>query len=323
MPPSSASGDEPTDGERDTDGGQSSGPLTSDDRSVSPEPSKPASRAAPGLYIVATPIGNARDITLRALDILGAANVIACEDTRVTRKLLSMHGIGAGRLISYHDHNADKAGPAIIEHLNSGEIVALVSDAGTPLINDPGYPLIAAVRDAGHTVHAIPGPSAVVNGLVLAGLPTDRFFYAGFPPPKSAKRRTWLGAFRDIPSSLVFLEGPARLASSLADMSEILGDRPAAVLREMTKMFEEVRKGQLSELAAHYLSAPVPKGEITLVVGPPDPDGGGEIDLDARLMQALETDSVREAAARVALETGISKREVYNRALELKKSGGE
>jgi len=321
MPPPPASGDGKSNGDTERNGGQSSGPLPLNDRSVSPEPSKPATRLAGGLYIVATPIGNAQDITLRALAVLRGADVIACEDTRVTRKLLNMHGIGAGRLVSYHDHNADKAGPVIIQHLNSGEIVALVSDAGTPLINDPGYALIAAVRDAGHVVHAIPGPSSVINGLVLAGLPTDRFFYAGFPPPKSAKRRTWLGPLRDIPSSLVFLESPSRLASCLADMADIFGDRPAAVLREMTKMFEEVRRESLSALATYYADAPVPKGEITLVVGPPDPEADSEIDLDARLILALETESVREASARIALETGLSKREVYNRALELKKAG--
>lgn len=318
MPPKHASGEG-----NGSDGDRSSGSQPLSDRSGPPVASKPTTSTsdtiARGLYIVATPIGNARDITLRALDVLRAADVIACEDTRVTRKLLNLHGIQAPRLFAYHDHNAQASGQGLMERLDSGEIVALVSDAGTPLINDPGYPLIQAARDAGHAVHAVPGPSSVINALVLAGLPTDRFFYAGFPPPKSAKRRTWLGEIRAVPSTLVFLESPARIAESLKDMADVLGERPAAVTREMTKMFEEVRRGALSELAAHYADAPTPKGEITLVVGPPDPAAETEIDLDARLIEALKTDSVREASARIALETGISKREVYNRALELKK----
>lgn len=317
MPPPPSSGDETSDGP-EANGVQSSEPQTFNDRSVSSDTSKPETRLQPGLYIVATPIGNAADITLRALDILRGADVIACEDTRVTRKLLNIHGIAAGKLISYHDHNAEASGSGIIELLNSGEIVALVSDAGTPLINDPGYGLVTLARGAGHTIHAAPGPSSVINALVLAGLPTDRFLYAGFPPPKSAKRRTWLGEIRNVPSTLVFLESPSRLADALADMADILGPRPASVLREMTKMFEEVRTGTLGELAAHYKDATTPKGEITLVVGPPGAESETEIDLDARLAEALKTESVREASARVALETGLSKREVYNRALALK-----
>lgn len=289
------------------------------DGSPLPEASKPQQNLERGLYIVATPIGNARDITLRALDVLRQADVIACEDTRVTGKLLHIHGLEHGKLISYHEHNADRAGPRIMEHLNSGEIVALVSDAGTPMINDPGFRLAVQCRENGFPVHALPGASAVTNALVLAGLPTDRFMYCGFPPPKQGKRRTWFGTFTNVDTTLVFLESPQRLASSLADMSDILGPRPARVLREMTKMFEEVRPGTLDELAKHYAEAGAPKGEVTLVVGGPLDDGvPDEDDVDARLRTALETDSVREAAARIAAETGLPRRDLYSRALAIK-----
>ncbi|MEX0695288.1 MAG: 16S rRNA (cytidine(1402)-2'-O)-methyltransferase [Rhodospirillales bacterium] len=293
-----------------------------------PKASKPPRRSATqlthGLYVVATPIGNAADITLRALQVLRTADIIACEDTRVTKKLLNLHGLEHGRLVSYHEHNADKMGPKLIEHLNSGEIVALVSDAGTPMINDPGYRLTESCRAANIPVHAIPGPSAVTNALVLAGLPTDRFMYCGYPPPKQGKRRTWLGGVIAVEATLVFLESPQRLAASLADMAAVLGPRPACVAREMTKMFEEVRHGTLVELAEHYADAGAPRGEVTLVVGGPlgdaqaDPD-----DLDARLVQALTRESVREAASRIALETGLPRRQVYSRALALKNGADE
>lgn len=299
---------------RSADAGNDSG-----DGSRLPEASKPQQGVERGLYIVATPIGNARDITLRALDVLRHADVIACEDTRVTGKLLHIHGIQHGKLVSYHEHNADRAGPRIMEHLDSGEIVALVSDAGTPMINDPGFRLAAQCRDAGFPVHAIPGASAVTNALVLAGLPTDRFMYCGFPPPKQGKRRTWLGAFANTDATLVFLESPQRLAASLADMSDIFGPRPARVLREMTKMFEEVRPGTLDELARHYEVAGPPKGEVTLVIGGPLDDGApDDSDIEERLRAALETESVREAAARIAAETGLPRRDLYNRALAIK-----
>lgn len=276
-----------------------------------------------GLYLVATPIGNARDITLRALDILTAADVIACEDTRVTAKLLSIHGVAAQKTISYHEHNAEKVRPHLMERLKSGEIVAVVSDAGTPLINDPGFRLVGACRENHIPVHAAPGASAVTTALVLAGLPTDRFMYCGFPPPKSGKRRTWFGGVSTIPSTLVFLESPKRLAASLADMSEIFGDRPAAVCREMTKKFEETRTGSLAELAAHYADVDAPRGEITVVVGP----SSEETTLDAsevedRLREALQIESVREASSRIAAETGLPRRDIYSLALKLKDEDG-
>ena len=293
-------------------------PLSSVDGSRWRISSKPPRRPEAGLYIVATPIGNAGDITLRALDVLSAADVIACEDTRVTRKLLSIHGIAPSKLIAYNEHNADIACASFIEHLESGFIVALVYDAGTPMINDPGYRIAEACRSHGLAVHAIPGASAVINGLVLAGLPTDRFMYCGFPPPKQGKRRTWLGAVRDVQATLVFLESPNRLAASLADMAEVLGTRPAAVLREMTKKFEEARRGSLAELAAHYAEAGPPKGEVTLVVGSPDEDTDEDMDVEGRLRAALATESVREASARIAAETGQPKRDIYALALAIK-----
>lgn len=308
-----------TSASRSVDAGRDTG-----DGSRLPEASKPQQSLARGLYIVATPIGNAADITLRALDILKRADVIACEDTRVTGKLLHLHGIPHGKLISYHEHNAPKAGPRIMEHLNSGEIVALVSDAGTPMINDPGYRLAELCRTGGIPVHAAPGPSAVTNALVLAGLPTDRFMYAGFPPPKQGKRRSWLGDMAAVNATLVFLESPQRLAASLGDMAAVFGPRPACVLREMTKMFEEVRHGTLGELAAHYESAGPPKGEVTLVVGGPlAADAPCEEDIDERLRELLQSESVREAAAQIAAETGIPKRDAYNRALAVKAESGE
>jgi 16S rRNA (cytidine1402-2'-O)-methyltransferase len=292
---------------------------TKPDGSLLPEASKPPQQLTHGLYIVATPIGNASDITLRALHVLKYADVIACEDTRVTRKLLQIHGLDPSRLVSYHEHNAEKIGARIIEQLKSGKIVALVSDAGTPMINDPGYRLAEACRTESIAVESNPGPTAVTNALVLAGLPTDRFMYCGFPPPKQGKRRTWLGGVLAVDATLVFLESPQRLASSLADMADVLGPRVACVTREMTKMFEEVRHGTLTELAAHYAEAGAPKGEVTLVVGGPENDAAPDNnDIDARLRNALQNQSVREASQRIAMETGLPRRDIYNRALVLK-----
>lgn len=318
MPRSSANGG-PDDASTDRQGENASAPQSSLDGTRWLNSSKPPAAPEPGLYIVATPIGNAGDITLRALALLSAADIIACEDTRVTRKLLTIHGIHGPRLVAYHEHNAERAGAGIIEAVKSGKIVALVSDAGTPMINDPGWRLAAAMRAEGLAVESLPGPSAVINALVLAGLPTDRFMYCGFPPPKQGRRRTWLGGLRDVPATLVFLESPARLANSLADMADVLGPRPAAVLREMTKKFEELRAGPLDELAAHYGDGGPPRGEVTLVVGGPGAaDEADADDVDQRLRDALKTDSVREAASRIAAETGLARRDVYNRALAIK-----
>ncbi len=282
-----------------------------------PSGDRGTSKPSPGLYLVATPIGNSRDITLRALDVLGAAHVIACEDTRVTAKLLAIHSISKP-LLAYHDHNAEKAGADIIRRLKSGEIVALVSDAGTPMISDPGYRLVRACADAGLFVTHLPGPSSVLMGLVLSGLPTDRFLYAGFPPVRAGKRRTFFEDVKAVPATLVFLESPKRLAASLADMAAVLGDRDAAIGRELTKMFEEVRRGTLHELAGHYREAGAPKGEVTVVVGGPEKAAAPSGDeLDALIAQALKDASVRDASATVAAATGLPRREVYARALIL------
>ena len=274
-----------------------------------------------GLYILATPIGNARDITLRALDVLHAADVIACEDTRVTAKLLAIHAIRRP-LTAYHEHNADTAGPAIIKRLKKGETVALVSDAGTPLISDPGYRLVRACAEEGLYVTHLPGPSSVLTSLVLAGLPTDRFLFAGFPPTKMAKRRTEMGKLKGVPATLVFLESPKRLAKSLNDMAAVFGPRPAAVGRELTKKFEEIRRGSLQHLAQHYGEAGPPKGEVTIVVAPPDEtaaEASGD-DIDRLLEKALQGSSLKDAVAAVTAATGAARRTVYARALDLDSS---
>lgn len=276
----------------------------------------PVKILAPGLYIVATPIGNLGDLTMRGRDILATADAIACEDTRVTGKLLSAFGLKRP-LIAYNDHNADKLRPKLMEMIAGGQVVALVSDAGTPLISDPGYKLVRDCVAAGLTVTTAPGASAVLAALVLAGLPTDRFLFAGFLPPKSAARRVALGELTAVPASLVFYESGPRLAASLADMADMLGDREAAVARELTKLFEEVRRGTLDSLAAHYGEAGGPKGEIVVVIGPPLARETAAADLDAALRRALSGNSTRDAAALVAGETGLPRKQVYARALAL------
>ena len=272
----------------------------------------------PGLYLVATPIGNARDITLRALDLLASVDIVACEDTRTTGRLLSIHGISA-TLTAYHDHNAARVRPALLERLAAGEAIALVSDAGTPLISDPGYRLVVEARAAGITVTTAPGPSAPLAALTVSGLPTDRFFFAGFLPSKRAARRRALEALSAIDGALLLFESARRLAASLADMADVLGPREAAVVRELTKLHEEVRRATLDVLAAHYGAAGAPKGEIVIVVAPPGADAGRLDDrvVDELLRTALATDSLRDAAARVALATGLPRRRLYMRALEL------
>ncbi|WP_425450170.1 16S rRNA (cytidine(1402)-2'-O)-methyltransferase [Virgifigura deserti] len=269
-----------------------------------------------GLILVATPIGNLADITLRALDTLRRADVIACEDTRVTARLLARYGIETS-LLAYHDHNAARRRPVLLDRLRRGETVALVSDAGTPLVSDPGFKLVRAARDAGINVTAAPGPSAPLTALVISGLPSDRFLFAGFLPPRGAARRTALGTLATVPASLLFFESAGRLAATLADMATVLGPREAAVARELTKLFEEVRRAPLPELAAHYAAAGPPKGEIVIVVAPPEEAAATEADLDAALERALAEMSLRDAAAAVATATGRPRREVYARALAL------
>ena len=279
-------------------------------------------KAAAGLHLVATPIGNLGDITLRALDVLTGADAVLCEDTRVTRKLLTRYNIATTSLI-YNDHNARRVMPRLMERLNNGESLALVTDAGTPLVSDPGYRLVEAAIEADIPLHALPGASAALAGLVLSGLPTDGFFFAGFSPPRQAARRRRFTELAAVPGSLIFFESAKRLAASLSDLHHTLGDRPAAIAREMTKMHEEVRRGTLSELAAHYADAGPPRGEIVIVVAPPL---AHEIDaeaLRATLTDALADLSLRDAVAQVTLDTGRPRRDVYRLALEITGDGPE
>lgn len=281
-----------------------------------------APRAARGLSVVATPIGNLGDITIRALEILAGADAIVAEDSRVTRKLLSHYGISKP-ILPYHEHNAAEMRPKVLTRLAAGESLALVSDAGTPLISDPGYKLVRDCVENGFSVTAIPGASALLAGLVVAALPTDRFYFEGFLPPKSAARRSRAEALKAVPGTLIFYETGPRLAASLADLAEVLGPRPAAVARELTKKFEDVRRGTLGELAASYAEAGPPKGEIVLLVGPPGaPEAASAEDLDAALTAALATSSLKDAVAEVAKASGTPKRDVYARALALTKERG-
>lgn len=304
-------------GETDTAPANSHGDGDSDaDPTGTPARSKPNAAAAPGLYIVATPIGNADDITLRALDVLRGVETIVCEDTRVTAKLMARHAIATRRL-PYHEHNAERMRPELLARLKAGAAIALVSDAGTPLVSDPGYKLVREAIAAGIPVTTVPGPSAPLAALVLSGLPSDRFLFAGFLPPKEAGRRRALQEVAAVPATLIFFESGPRLAASLADMASVLGDRPVAVARELTKLFEEVRRGGLAELAAAYASEPPPRGELVVVVGPPLPAPVATADaLDARLDAALARMSLKDATASVAAATGLPRRAVYARALE-------
>jgi 16S rRNA (cytidine1402-2'-O)-methyltransferase len=280
-----------------------------------------APRLPGGLYIVATPIGNLRDITLRALEILGAADLVACEDTRVTRKLFDHYGLSAP-LMAYHDHNAETARPKILERLGAGGAVALVSDAGTPLISDPGYRLVREATAAGHPVSAAPGPSSALMALTVAGLPTDRFFFEGFLPAKETARRTRIGELTRIPATLVLFESGPRLAATLTDLAAGFGAREAAIARELTKLHEEVRRGDLASLAADYAGGAETRGEIVIVIAPrAAADQPSAADIDALLYAALARTTVKDAVAEVAAATGEPRRAIYSRALELTKGG--
>ena len=282
-----------------------------------------AAKLSPGLYIVSTPIGAARDITLRALDVLAVADIIAAEDTRNTRKLMDIHGVALGgrKLISYHDHNGHERRPYLLEALEAGKSVALVSDAGTPLLADPGYHLAQYVRDAGHKVATAPGASALLAALCVAGQPTDKFFFAGFTPHKTKARFDYYQSLSAVPSTLVFYESPKRLAKSLGDMVKAYGgERAATVCRELTKKFEEARKGSLQELVDYYAQANTPKGEIVVVLGPPVKTEATQDDIDQALLTTLKGFRVKDAAKMVAQEMGISRNQAYERALELKKN---
>jgi 16S rRNA (cytidine1402-2'-O)-methyltransferase len=273
---------------------------------------------APGLYVTATPIGHARDVTLRALDVLHNCDVIAAEDTRVTSKLLAIYGIRK-TLTAYNDHNAARERPKLLARLKHGARIALVSDAGTPLVSDPGYKLVREAIGEGITVHAIPGASAALAGLALAGLPSDRFLFAGFLPPRSGERRSVLEDLKAVRSTLILFESPQRLAESLADMAAVLGDRPAVIARELTKLHEEISRGLLTGLAQRYEEGPAPKGEITVLIGPARDEGPDFARIDALLDQALPFMPVRAASELIASALGIARRAVYDRALERKR----
>ncbi|WP_018697592.1 16S rRNA (cytidine(1402)-2'-O)-methyltransferase [Amorphus coralli] len=277
----------------------------------------------PGLYIVATPIGHLDDITLRALKTLAAADLVCCEDTRVTRVLLERYGIRA-HTTSYHEHNAVRQRPKLMERLAAGQAIALVSDAGTPLVSDPGFRLVEDVAAAGHRVFPIPGASALTASLMAAGLPTDTVVFLGFLPSKSGPRRRRLETFSRQPASLVFYESPNRLAQALEDASEICGpDRPAAVCRELTKRFETVTRGPLAELCAAYPAGATVKGEIAVVIAPPPEETTSAEDAEALLAAALGRLPAGKAAAEVARITGRERQELFKMALSLKAAPAE
>jgi 16S rRNA (cytidine1402-2'-O)-methyltransferase len=277
----------------------------------------------PALYLVATPIGNLGDITLRALETLAAADIVACEDTRVSRVLLERYGIRR-RTTAYHEHNAAEAGPKLIAALEAGRSVALISDAGTPLISDPGYRLVEEMLQRGLRVVPVPGASAALAALTASGLPSDTFLFAGFLPVKAGQRTKRLEELDSAPATLIFFESPRRLAATLATMAKVLDDdRQAAIGRELTKTFEEMRIGTLAELAAHYADAATPKGEIVICVGPPKPrqqDGG---DIDALLFSLAAEMPTSKAAAEAAKMTGRPKQDLYRRLIEIKAASGE
>ena len=271
-----------------------------------------------GLYFVATPIGTARDITLRALDILASADVLAAEDTRSMRRLMDIHGIALGDrpLLSYHDHNGARARPKLMQFLAQGRSVAYASEAGTPLIADPGYDLSKAAAEGGYLVTSAPGPTAIATALTLAGLPTDKFLFAGFLPNSKSARISAIEALREVPATLVFYESPKRVGAMLGDCLSVLGDRSAAVCRELTKKFEEVRRGQLSELVESIKEKP-PKGEIVVIVDRAGQSTVNTVDLETDLRDALSRMTVRDASEMVAGAHGLPRRKVYQMALAL------
>ena len=277
------------------------------------------SRPSPGLYLVATPIGNLGDITLRALETLAGCDLIACEDSRVTRRLLDRFLISTP-LTPYHEHNAQAARPKLMQRLAQGAAIALVSDAGTPLISDPGFKLVREVTAAGHAVTPIPGPSAVLAALTAAGLPTDRFYFEGFLPPKQGARRTRISELARIDATLVLFEGGSRVADTLSDLASAMGERDGAVCRELTKLHEDIRRAPLSRLAAEAPNLET-RGEFVIVVGPPPADAQrlSTSDLDDVLKAAMQTSSVKDAVAQAVELSGRPRREVYARALELAK----
>ena len=275
-----------------------------------------------GLHLVATPIGNLGDITLRALETLAGVDVIACEDTRITRRLTERYAIAA-QLTPYHEHNAALARPKILERLTQGAAIALVSDAGTPLISDPGFKLVREACAAGHQVTALPGPSSVLAALSVAALPTDRFYFEGFLPPKQTARRARLAELSRIDATLVMFESGNRVQDTLDDLAAIMGERDAAICRELTKMHEDIRRAPLSELAKSATSLQT-RGEFVLVIAPPKAAPAMSADaLDDLLRDRLALESVKDAVAHAAEISGRSRREIYARALELARDCGE
>ncbi|HEY2184092.1 MAG TPA: 16S rRNA (cytidine(1402)-2'-O)-methyltransferase [Xanthobacteraceae bacterium] len=273
---------------------------------------------APGLYLVATPIGNLRDITLRALDVLAAADLIACEDTRHSRKLLDHYGITT-QVRPYHDHNATAARPRILTRLAEGAAIALISDAGTPLVSDPGYKLAREAGELGHNVSAVPGPSALLAALTVSGIPSDRFMFEGFLPAKESQRRARIDALRSVPATLILFETGPRIAAALTDLAVGLGAREAAVCRELTKLHEEARRGDLAALARAYAGGAETRGEFVIVVAPPqDRPELSMADVDTLLRAALDRLSLKEAVAETVAQTGAPRRQVYQRALALR-----
>ena len=281
-----------------------------------PPPKLDDAPLAPGLYVVATPIGNLRDITLRALDVLAACDLVLAEDTRVAGKLLAAYGLSA-KLERYDEHGAGRTRPRALAALAEGRRVALVSDAGTPLVSDPGYRLVREAAEAGRPVFPIPGASALLAALATAGLPTDRFLFAGFPPPKTAARRTFFDELAGLRATLVFYEGGSRLAGSLADMAAAFGAREACVCRELTKLYETVVRGSLPDLAADPQFV-APKGELVVLVGPGREAPASAADADAALADALSRLKPADAAAEVAKALGLPRRDLYRRAMDLK-----
>lgn len=282
---------------------------------VSQQPSQ--SLIEPGLYIIASPIGNLGDITLRAIETLKSSNLIACEDTRITRRLLSHYNINIPTT-AYHEHNANTALPRLIKRLKNNEIVSLISDAGTPLISDPGYRLVQAAIAEDILITTTPGPVAAIAALTLSGLPTDSFFFAGFLPPKQTAKKNRIYQLANVPSTLIFYESPRRLSQTLKEMANIYGNRPAALVREISKKFEEVRRGTIRELSNELNALGQPRGEIVLLIGPPTPEKIiNNSEIDAELIKALAEMSLRDAVEKISLSFGMPKRQIYRRALEI------
>ena len=279
-----------------------------------------AETLAPALYLVSTPIGNARDITLRALDILGAADVLAAEDTRSLRRLMEIHGVPlAGRhVFAYHDHNGAEMRPKLLARLAEGKSVAYASEAGTPLVSDPGYALVRDAAEAGHSVTSVPGASAALAALCVAGLPSDRFTFVGFPPTAAGARATFLTELDKVPGTLILYESPRRLEALLLEaVSSLGGDRPAVICRELTKRFEDIRRGTLASLLAALNEMPL-KGEVVVCIGPAPTRKISEEDIRAAMAREMETAPVKEAARRVADALGVARRDAYQIGLSLR-----